>query len=151
MNIISSTICFHCFFLSMAYLGPVESASYHFSIIFVTPCLVFCLFYPISWDPWIVFNSIASFDCAKMVFPQASHEPTEVEYNALLISYGKDNGKGKASDEPNQQVDNFIVLYSMPFLCSSPPCMESSLKCTLLLGMHYYWITLRPGFLSSSR
>ena len=46
----------------------------------------------------------------KILSFQESHEATEAEYNALLISYGKDSGKGKVTDEPNQQVDDFHYI-----------------------------------------
>jgi len=55
----------------------------------------------------LIGNSAAAQFCFDKL--RAAHDPTEVEYNALLISYGKDNGKGKASDEPNQQYTKKIV------------------------------------------
>ena len=42
----------------------------------------------------------------NLSFSKVLHEPTESQYNALLIAYGKDNGKGKANDEPNDQVSS---------------------------------------------
>ena len=42
----------------------------------------------------------------NLSFSKVLHEPTEAQYNALLIAYGKDNGKGKATDDPSDQVSS---------------------------------------------
>ena len=48
----------------------------------------------------------------NLSFSKVLHEPTEAQYNALLIAYGKDNGKGKATDDPNDQVSSNFKPYS---------------------------------------
>eukprot|EP00795_Rhopilema_esculentum_P013565 gene13565-4453_t len=58
----------------------------------------------------LIGNSAAAQFCYDKL--KGKQEPTEAQYNALLIAYGKDDGKGKSSDEPNfQYAKKVISLY----------------------------------------
>eukprot|EP00794_Sanderia_malayensis_P017344 gene17344-19076_t len=58
----------------------------------------------------LIGNSAAAQFCFDKL--RTIHEPTEAQYNALLIAYGKERGRGKIIDESNSQyVKNVLTLY----------------------------------------